>query len=401
MAEFEVLIESVASVEDHPNADRLSLVGIRGYKCVSAKLEDGSHRYKVGDRVVYVPEGAVVPEWLLRKGFWSEKDNKGMLAGSKGDRVKAIRLRDALSQGILFSVNRFAGYDYEKHFALEDFDAWSHHVPGTDWDDWLNVILEEGVDVANLLGITKYEPPVPASMSGEAVSIGIENTFHFDIENIKKYPNVLEGHEVVAEEKIHGTCAIFGILPRSPYHDNLVDGEFVVASKGLFGRGISIKDTPENRVKNLYLKAFIEHGLDDVLRVLSQNFNEGRDVFVLGEIYGEGVQDLTYSDKLGFRAFGIRFRQEDGNLKWLDPDEKYELLDNCSVARPPVLYRGPYSVEAIEAVTSGTSSIDGKTLKEGVVVTPVKEFEDRYLGRAIVKSVSPDYLLRKGGTEFT
>lgn len=400
MAEFEVLIESVASVEDHPNADRLSLVGIRGYKCVSGKLEDGSHRYKVGDRVVYVPEGAVVPEWLLRKGFWSEKDNKGMLAGSKGDRVKAIRLRDALSQGILFSVDKFDGYDPEKHFSLEAYIEelnWSNiHVPGFELKK-----VDVGDNVAELLGITKYEPPVPASMSGEAVSIGIENTFHFDIENIKKYPNVLEGHEVVAEEKIHGTCAIFGNLPRSPYHDNLVDGEFVVASKGLFGRGISIKDTPENRVKNLYLKAFIEHGLDDVLRVLSQNFNEGRDVFVLGEIYGEGVQDLTYSDKLGFRAFGIRFRQEDGTLRWLDPDEKYELLDNCSVHRPPVLYRGPYSVEAIEAVTSGTSSIDGKTLKEGVVVTPVKEFEDRYLGRAIVKSVSPDYLLRKGGTEFT
>jgi len=30
MAEFEVLIERVASVADHPNADRLSLVGIRG-----------------------------------------------------------------------------------------------------------------------------------------------------------------------------------------------------------------------------------------------------------------------------------------------------------------------------------------------------------------------------------
>ena len=400
MAEFEVLIERVASVADHPNADRLSLVGIRGYTCVSAKLEDGSHRYKPGDLVVYVPEGAVVPEWLLRKGFWNEKDNKGMLAGSKGDRVKAIKLRDVLSQGILFSVNRFSGYDYHKHFVLEDFDAWSHHVPGTDWDDWLNVQLEPGVDVSELLGITKYEPPVPQSMSGEAVAIGIENTFHFDIENIKKYPNVLEGHEVVAEEKIHGTCMVVGILPRSPCHDNLINGEFVVSSKGLFGRGISIKDTEENRLKNVYLKAFYKHGLDEVLRKMSRH-SQDADVFILGEVYGAGIQDLTYSDELGFRAFGVRVREDDGTLKWLDVDVKYYVLDMFGVERPPVLYRGPYSLEMIQIVTSGTSSLDDKTLKEGVVVTPVHEFEDRYLGRAIVKSVSPEYLLRKGGTEYT
>ena len=76
MSKFEVLVEEVSRVEDHPNADRLSLVGVRGYNCVSAKLEDGSHRYKVGDKVVYIPEGAVVPDWLLKKGFWNEKENK-------------------------------------------------------------------------------------------------------------------------------------------------------------------------------------------------------------------------------------------------------------------------------------------------------------------------------------
>lgn len=105
MADFSVRVVRISEpVVDHPNADKLSLIKIGGYTCISAKLEDGSHRYKQGDLVVYVPEGAVVPEYILRQGFWNEKDNKGMLAGSKGDRVKAKKLRDIFSQGILLPV---------------------------------------------------------------------------------------------------------------------------------------------------------------------------------------------------------------------------------------------------------------------------------------------------------
>lgn len=104
MANFEVPIIEVERVEHHPDADRLSLIYFKDYVTVSGKLEDGSHRYNVGDLVVYVPEAAVVPEYLLKQGFWNEKEDKGMLAGTKGNRVKAIRLRGILSQGIMFPV---------------------------------------------------------------------------------------------------------------------------------------------------------------------------------------------------------------------------------------------------------------------------------------------------------
>ena len=46
MAKFEVLVKKIDDIYDHENADKLSIVKIGGYNCISAKLEDGSHRYK-------------------------------------------------------------------------------------------------------------------------------------------------------------------------------------------------------------------------------------------------------------------------------------------------------------------------------------------------------------------
>ena len=51
MANFEVLVSRVNDVQNHPNADRLSLIKINDYICVSAKLENGDNRYSINDIV--------------------------------------------------------------------------------------------------------------------------------------------------------------------------------------------------------------------------------------------------------------------------------------------------------------------------------------------------------------
>ena len=59
MATFEVKAVKIDEVTDHPNADRLSMNRIGGFIAISNKV-DGKHRYRAGDLVVYVPEGAVI-----------------------------------------------------------------------------------------------------------------------------------------------------------------------------------------------------------------------------------------------------------------------------------------------------------------------------------------------------
>src|SRR6185437_3013240 len=214
MAEFEVLIERILKVEKHPNADRLSINTIRGYQCISANLDDGSPRYKEGDLVIYVPEDTIVPEYLLRKGWWDKDKNKGMLSGKNGDRVKAIKLRGILSQGILYAVNIYDNYDPEEHFCFMD------HFSDA----------KEGQNVAELLGFKKYEPPLPTQLAGEVVYIGSQYVPKFDIENLKKWPNLFNGLDVIVTEKLHGTCFISGYIP-GLNNSEIIDNDFFVISK--------------------------------------------------------------------------------------------------------------------------------------------------------------------------
>ena len=91
MAYFEVNVVKIDQIEDHPNADALELAVIGGYRAI-VKLGD----FKAGDLVVYIPEQSIVPQWLLeRMGL------EGRLAGKDKNRVKAIKLRGVLSQGLV------------------------------------------------------------------------------------------------------------------------------------------------------------------------------------------------------------------------------------------------------------------------------------------------------------
>jgi ATP-dependent RNA circularization protein (DNA/RNA ligase family) len=104
-----------------------------------------------------------------------------------------------------------------------------------------------------------------------------------------------------------------------------------------------------------------------------------------------------------FRAFDIAV-----NNKYLSYDVKKELLEKFGVEMVPILYRGPFNKETLELHTSGPTTMcetkaAGKFAgREGIVCTPTVEVPYcRVLnGRRIVKSVSADYLARKGGTEF-
>jgi hypothetical protein len=161
MSTFAVTVEKI-TITEHPNADALELANIADYQAIVRKGQ-----FSTGDLVAYIPEQAIVPQVLLK-----EMGLEGKLAGKQANRVKAIKLRGILSQGLVYPAR----------------------------PEW-----QEGADVTELLGITKWEPPAPAHLAGEMYSAGLDRTLKYDIENIKKYPRVLEpGEQVVFTEKLHG-----------------------------------------------------------------------------------------------------------------------------------------------------------------------------------------------------
>lgn len=362
MAHFSVNVVPV-TIEPHHNADALEIARIGGYRSVVRKGE-----YQTGDLVAYIPEQAIVPAPILE-----ELGLVGRLAGKARNRVKALRLRGVLSQGLCYPAR-----------------------PG-----W-----RAGQDVAAELGIIKYEPPVPASMSGAVYAAGLDRTLRYDIENFKRYPNTFTpGEEVVFTEKIHGTWAQLGWVTEAmadPEH-----GRLVVSSKGIAARGLAFMPEAADNEHNLYLRAARQLDIGARIARYFAAAIQTEPVFVLGEVFGSGIQDLGYgansrrTEGLGFRVFDI-YVGRPGHGRYLDDDALEAAVAGMGLARVPVVYRGPFSTEALDAHTRGPETVSGQALhlREGVVIRPVKERSTLELGRAQLKSVSEDYLLRKGGTEF-
>lgn len=384
MSTFACNVVKIDSVDHHPNADRLSLVQIGGYTCISAKLANGSHRYNAGDWVVYIPEAAILPEWLLKQmDFW--KDDKGTLAGSNGNRVKAMRLRGIFSQGVLYQLRRHR----QKWILKGDNDRIKQGV-------------RIGEDVGEVLGVVKYEPPIPTSMSGEVTSL-FGKTVKFDVENHQRYPHVFQpGEPVVATEKLHGTFAAFCYWP-GLNNPELLNGEWFAYSKGLGSQGLVFKNNEANAT-NLYQRFLATSDLHRRITALtdeSAKFGyEVQPVTILGEIFGQGVQDLAYGQKTpSFRMFDV-YAGDPGNGRWLTWEE-LELFSNATgIELVPLLYNGPYDEAALVALRDGKDSISNSNVREGIVIKSTTNRTDIELGRAMLKMVSPDYLLRKNGTEY-
>ncbi len=376
MSTFEVLVREIDDVIEHPNAERLNIVKILGYDAITNKTEDGSPRYKKGDLVVYVPEAAVVPERLLRQyGYWNEEKDRGMLAGKRGDRVKAIRLRGTVSQGLVWPL-----------------PTYGDHPVVVDGNELLNVKL--GDNVAEFFGITKYEPPVPIGMGGEVAAV-YEFAFDFDIENEQNFPTFLVDDEVEATEKLHGTCSRIAYRLEVQNEELFGSGSVAISSKGLGAKGLVFKNNEAN-ANNLYVKTFVALGLPEKIEELGRELAANIDLF--GEIFGRGVQDLHYGlTSPEFRAFDIAV-----NGQFLSSADKVAMFERLGVERVPVLYRGPWDRDALVAVRDGKTTFGEGNVREGVVVSVVGDQTKReHMGgrmRPFLKMINPDYLLRKGET---
>lgn len=134
------------------HGENLTVVTVDGHEVVANLKEDGSPRWVSGEWVAYIPENAIVPEDVLKeRGYWEADAKKGMLAGSKGNRVKARNFAGINSAGLLFKVQR-AGEDWVNDDPKPVL--WRGQEPASEQA----ISVELGQDVTEFLGITEYVP---------------------------------------------------------------------------------------------------------------------------------------------------------------------------------------------------------------------------------------------------
>jgi RNA ligase (TIGR02306 family) len=370
MSRLIVEVCEVLKVEKHPNADRLAIATVKGWKiCIPYNPVTGEAQFRVGDTCVYFPPDCVMPPDLSEK-LGIRKYLALLRKGPDGTRppgfrVLAARLRGMASYGVI--------------------------IPVADHSDW-----KTGDNVAEFYGITKWEPPED---SIDADSEPPHGAFHryTEIEVWANFPDVLqEGEEVVITEKIHGKNCRIGLI-RSADENGYPRWEFMCGSHDARRKEIDSKGE-----QSLFWKVLTPQ----VKAMLTHLSASARNTVAFGEVYGPGVQDMQYGISAGSHGYRLFDISIDG--QYLGYDQKAAVCRQFGIEMVPVLYRGPYGALLVRELTDGSTTICAPDKagpfkgREGVVITPVKErlaVTSSLVARAILKSVSADYLARKGGTD--
>lgn len=380
----QVNIVRIPEIEKHPNADSLGIVRFGGYQVV-VKLGD----FKTDDLAVFIQPDSVVPEQDAYSFLWKDRVAPGCPVPDKYRRITVRRFRKEWSEGLLLSLERgIARLAFPDSIKVYAVDTWM----ATGLDGKFHLV-HEGDDVAEILGVTHYDPPEPGEVQRKEqfrrwprslrgwwyfllFKLGIDSNWPtggenergpknpppvYDVEALKNYKDAfVPGESVIVTEKIHGSnmrC--------------LFDGKkFYVGSRKLWKSEKS--DSIWRRA--VAVNPWIERWCRD---------HPGY------TLYGEVVptQTLTYGytkERPGFFAFDVL--SPDG--AWLRPQE-------CGVAQvvPILVNPGPFSYSDLAALADGPSLVPGaKHLREGIVIRPVKEREVRNLGRLHLKIVSNCFL---------
>jgi RNA ligase (TIGR02306 family) len=375
MSDFSCPLVEIQGFGKHKNADTLNITQVEGSCCI---FKEGA--FKKGDWAVFIPVNSVVP--LDHPAFEWLKDPKK--PDAKTHRVKARRLRGVFSDGFLVPV-----WDLRAKLVAEVGDEEVQHFERVGDTNKLvamtllgGVHVKLGQDCAQLLGVTKHEEALPPHMNtGNEADPGFMPTYN--VEPWKKYKGeFVDGEEVVVTEKIHGCNSRFAFR----------DGRLYVASHH------SYKTEDE---RNLWWAVAFQYGLVEKMQKL-----DGYALY--GEVYGDGIQDLKYGCASGERKFVAFDLYDMKNGVFLNYDDFCRLTSEHGIPRAPCLYRGPYSPTLVEFHTNPVeeegkpllSALDGKTLREGIVIRTAVERWNPSTRRTNMKHVSQAYLLRKGGTEL-
>lgn len=323
MSSIIVTTKTIDDIKPHPNAERLELAIVGGWQTVV-----GKGHFQPGAIITYVPPDCIVPDELAQR--W------GVAKYLSNGRVRAVKLRGEPSYGFV--------------------------VPPEG---------EIGRNVAEELGITKYQPPMKFS-AGDSEAEHPAFAQYTDVENMRHFPEVFAaGETVVVSEKIHGTNSRIALVRND-------DGTLTE----LAGSRTMQRTCTENSV---YWFPWSVPGVRETMYSLATESVSS--VILFGEVYGK-VQSMRYGkpNGLAFAAFDV---QVNGRY-WSHP--AFESV--CAeIPRVPVLATVPYELATVAKLAKGRSLIEGADhIREGVVVRPMAERYDPKTGRVILKYVSDDYL---------
>lgn len=364
-------IQRVLALEPIEGADKIEVATILGWRVV---VEKGL--YKEGDLVIYCEVDSLLPirpefEFLERGGA-----RKKMLVDGKeveGYRVKTIKLRGQISQGIVFplsilDVKELKAEDLEFSMVTDDNGKLAY----------LNGSLPEGTDLTKMMGVHKYEMPLPSDLAGKARGGWPGMLPKTDEPRLQAHPYILEdyaGVEFYVTEKIDGSSVTVFVSNK--------DNELHVC-----GRTIDWLDDGKNTI----WRVVKELGVEEKLR--SINYGGGF-IALQGEIFGPNIQSNPLKQSKVHIRFYNAYNYTQG--QYLGYAEFKLYMEQVELDTVPVIdehFKLLPTVDEMVKYATRNSVINPDVKLEGLVFRPLMEYRDPDLGRLSFKVISPEYLLK-------
>jgi RNA ligase (TIGR02306 family) len=326
-------VVKIVDIQPIVGADAIMVASVKGWKVV-VKVNE----YKVGDLAVYYEIDSFLP---IRPQFeFLRKSSYKRMGSSEGFRLKTIRLRGQISQGLLTPIPE--GISNPK----------------------------EGDDLTEALDIVKYEPPIPAQLAGKIKGTFpsfIPKTDEIRIQNFESEVGFSPvGERAYVTEKLDGTSF-------TCYFNN---GVF-----GVCGRNWELSETSDN---SLWRMA-------NVLQLKEKMTKHGKNIALQGELVGAGINGNLYGLSDHKLYFFTGYDIDKGRRMFFD--ELEWVLFGLQLQMVPLLEKYGFVipnesniVDYMLKYAEGKSVLNMEVDREGVVVRGLeREFS--------FKAISNTYLL--------
>lgn len=235
------VIDKLSPIE---GADFIERATVGGWQCVVRKGE-----FQEGDQAVYFEIDSFLPV-EERYEFLRKSSYKKLEDGREGFRLRTIRLRGTLSQGLLLPMPVFPELK-----TRPNEDAYPI-----------------GRDVTEVLNVEKWDPPLPANLAGEAIGLRPAFVPKTDAERIQNLSEqVVEEFKYMvfeATEKIDGTSMSVYFNPDE------------APSFGVCSRNLSLKESEGNSLWQVANELKLRETLTQY----------GHPIVLQGELAGPGIQ---------------------------------------------------------------------------------------------------------------
>lgn len=341
-------IQRISAIEPIEGADLIVCATVLGWKVVVKKDE-----FHAGDLCVYCEVDSRLPA----------KPEFEFLAKAKY-RIKTIKLRGQVSQGICFPVDILPDGDYAV-----------------------------GQDVTEVLGVVKYEPPLPRrTLAGDTKGSFpgyVPKTDEMRIQSVPDLLDELRGVHCYATVKIDGTSATFCRF------DDAID---------VCSRGRSVKehvkyknqDGSEGITTTVYWRMFRKYHMDELFKAHNHLAIQGEIAGFWDEMNRSAIQGnklkLKESDLYVYNIFDIK------EHRYYDFDEFMKFCAKWRLLNVPVDnydFVLDHTVEELLKMAEGQYQFGGP--REGLVIRPLVEMHSKVLkGRASFKAINNKFLLKHG-----